>query len=153
MKTIILILTLAFSTLSIAQRPNKERIRALKIAYITEKLDLSAKEAQAFWPIYNVYNAQMEEIHTKERKLLRNLKDNWEGISEEKAQEGVRVLLDTQQDRYNSKETLINQLRTVVSYKKTLLLMKAEEDFKRDLIRKLKDRRGGRSDNRSNDER
>lgn len=150
MKTTTLIIALIFSSLMMAQRPNKERIRALKVAYITEKLDLTVKESQAFWPIYNIYEAQMEEIHTKERKHLRSLKDNWEGISEEKAQESVRLLLDTQQDRYNSKETLINQLRSVISYKKTLLLMKAEEDFKRDLIRKLRNKRGGGPNGRLN---
>lgn len=150
MKTTTLIVALIFSTLMMAQRPNKERIKALKVAYITEQLDLTVKESQAFWPIYNVYEAQMEEIHTKERKHLRSLKDNWEGISEEKAQESVRLLLDTQQDRYNAKEILINQLRSVISYKKTLLLMKAEEDFKRDLIRKLRSRRGGGPNGRPN---
>jgi hypothetical protein len=35
------------------------RIEALKIAYITKKLNLSTDEAQKFWPIYNKY---MDEI-------------------------------------------------------------------------------------------
>lgn len=142
MKKIILILLLAFTVLANAQRPNKERVQVLKIAYITEKLELTSKEAQTFWPIYNVYESQMREIHTKERKLLRSLRDNWDTVSEQKAQEGVTILLDSQQDRYNTKETLIKQLRTVISYKKTLLLLKAEEDFKHDLLRKIKERRG-----------
>ena len=141
MKTITLIIALVFSTLAIAQRPNKERVRLLKVAYITEKLDLSVEESQTFWPIYNVYDAQMGEIHTKERKLLRSIKNNWEEVSEEKAKEGVSILLSSQKDRHDVKETLISQLRTVISYKKTLLLMKAEEDFKRDLLRQLRDRK------------
>jgi len=141
---------LGFTTLAIAQRPNREKVKALKIAYITEKIDLTAKEAQAFWPIYNVYESQMEEVHTKERKLLRTLKNNWETLSEEKAKEGVNILLKSQQERYTIKETLISQLRTVISYKKTLLLLKAEEDFKRDLLRKLRDRRGNHKSGRSN---
>jgi Skp family chaperone for outer membrane proteins len=37
------------------------RLGALKIAYLTKKLDLSPEEAQRFWPIYNKYD---EEIHT-----------------------------------------------------------------------------------------
>ena len=142
MKKIILILTLAFSTLAIAQRPNREQIKSLKIAFITEKLDLSTQEAQNFWPIYNVYESQMKEVHIKERKLLRTLRDSWDTVSEKEAQEGVNLLLESQQDRYNATETLINQLRTVISYKKTLLLLKAEEDFKRDLLRKLGGKKG-----------
>ncbi len=43
-------------TLSFGQnRPDKDKIKSLKIAFITERLDLSTKEAQTFWPIYNEY--------------------------------------------------------------------------------------------------
>ncbi|MBS1566474.1 MAG: hypothetical protein JST39_18970, partial [Bacteroidetes bacterium] len=43
------------------------RLEALKIAYLTKKLDLTTEEAQRFWPVYNKYT---EEIHAirKEQK-------------------------------------------------------------------------------------
>ena len=41
------------------QKPDGGRLEALKIAYITKKLDLTTEEAQRFWPVYNRY---MEEI-------------------------------------------------------------------------------------------
>jgi|AACY02.8.fsa_nt_gi hypothetical protein len=33
-----------------SKNEKKERIEAMKIAYITEKLDLSSDEAKVFWP-------------------------------------------------------------------------------------------------------
>jgi hypothetical protein len=35
------------------------RIEALKIAYLTKKLNLSTEEAQKFWPIYNKYSDEI----------------------------------------------------------------------------------------------
>ena len=44
------------------QKPNGARLEALKIAYITKKLNLTPQEAQRFWPVYNQYAADMKEV-------------------------------------------------------------------------------------------
>ncbi len=40
---------------------NGNRLEALKIAYITKKMDLSPDEAQRFWPFYNQYAAELRQ--------------------------------------------------------------------------------------------
>ena len=52
-KILIPVFALLLSVNLYAQKPNKEKVKALKVAHITEQLDLTAKEAQAFWPVYN----------------------------------------------------------------------------------------------------
>jgi hypothetical protein len=42
-----------------APKADGSRIETLKIAYITQKLNLTTEEAEKFWPVYNKY---MEEI-------------------------------------------------------------------------------------------
>lgn len=44
------------------QQPFKgaERVKALKIAYITQALNLTSDEAQKFWPVYNVYDNEIK---------------------------------------------------------------------------------------------
>jgi hypothetical protein len=60
MKRLLLLACFAFTVLSgLAQNGN--RLEALKIAYITKKLDLSPEEAQKFWPIYNQYSAELKQ--------------------------------------------------------------------------------------------
>ncbi|MBA4168676.1 MAG: hypothetical protein H0X41_14215 [Chitinophagaceae bacterium] len=44
------------------------RIEALKIAYITKKLNLSPTEAQKFWPIYNNYASEIKGARMEQRK-------------------------------------------------------------------------------------
>jgi hypothetical protein len=52
-----------FSTSVVAQPPRDgERLEALKIAYLTKKLNLTTEEAQRFWPVYNQYMADLKKI-------------------------------------------------------------------------------------------
>ena len=37
-----------------------ETIEALKVAYITKELELSAEEAQQFWPSYNSFSSEIK---------------------------------------------------------------------------------------------
>jgi Skp family chaperone for outer membrane proteins len=68
MKRFLLLTFFAFSILiSIAQNGN--RLEALKIAYITKRLDLSPEEAQKFWPIYNQY---AEELKRTRQDAIKN---------------------------------------------------------------------------------
>jgi hypothetical protein len=53
---------------------NGNRLEALKIAYLTNKLNLSPEEAQKFWPIYNQYSlelkiARMKAINNKSTEI------------------------------------------------------------------------------------
>ena len=41
------------------QKADGSRLESLKIAYITQRLNLSTEEAEKFWPVYNKY---MDEI-------------------------------------------------------------------------------------------
>jgi hypothetical protein len=74
MKRFLLLLSFTVSFLiSVAQ--NGERLEALKIAYITKRLDLSPEEAQKFWPIYNQY---AEELKQTRKEAIRNNKSEIE---------------------------------------------------------------------------
>ena len=59
MKRLLLLTGFVFTFL-IGVAQNGNRLEALKIAYITKKLDLSPEEAQKFWPIYNQYSAELQ---------------------------------------------------------------------------------------------
>ena len=67
MKRFLLLVSFIFTVfVGIAQNGN--RLEALKIAYITRKLDLSPSEAEKFWPIYNQYSAEMKQIQVSAYK-------------------------------------------------------------------------------------
>jgi hypothetical protein len=74
MKRLLLLVSFAFSFL-IGVAQNGNRLEALKIAYITKRLDLSPEEAQKFWPIYNQY---AEELKRARQDAIRNSKSEIE---------------------------------------------------------------------------
>ncbi len=43
-----------------AQQGNKDDINTVKIAYITNQLNLTPEEAQQFWPVYNRYFSEVK---------------------------------------------------------------------------------------------
>lgn len=41
----------------------KDKIEALRIAFISQQLNLTPEEAQKFWPVYNAYRNESEGLH------------------------------------------------------------------------------------------
>ena len=58
MKRILLFVLLVLQS-HLAPAQDGRRLEAVKIAYLTRRLDLSPEEAQRFWPIYNQYSDEM----------------------------------------------------------------------------------------------
>ena len=57
-KFLMLIVAIIINTNSYSQKGNKidkNRVRSHKVAFITDQLNLSVKEAEVFWPIYNAH--------------------------------------------------------------------------------------------------
>lgn len=151
MKKIIITLLFASLTLTAFSQGNgrKERIKALKVAHITEKLNLSSKEAQQFWPIYNAYDENMSSLkHEEIRKIRLDIKQNYNTLTDKKAQEFLNRLTEAENKIHNERKNLVSNLKPIISPKKILLLKIAEEEFKRKLFDQIRNRyQGGKKRN------
>src|SRR6478735_2249359 len=124
----ILLLFIMSVTVSFAQddvttlKNNGGKIEALKIAYLTNKLNLSPEEAQRFWPVYNKY---MEEI----RKTRLDARENkqQEIVTDEK----ILVI----RKKYNI------EFGKVLSSEKVNAFFKAEKEFGTYLQKEIIERR------------
>ena len=123
----------------------RERIKALKTAFITEKLDLNKTEAEKFWPIYNTYQEKEHKIRNQYKELYKD-KDMTK-LSETQADKVVKTLLELDQSRLNLKETYIGDLKKVLSSKKILMLKMAEDEFNKKMFEEFK-RRHNNEDNK-----
>ena len=125
------------------RQTNSERIQTLKIAFITEKLDLSSSEAQVFWPIYNEYQKNLEELRKKERKQIQG--KDWDfssdTISDKDLKEYIAVELQFKDEKHNLEMSFLKEVVKKLSPKKTLRLIKVEENFKRRLLQQFRNRR------------
>jgi hypothetical protein len=63
MKTQLLSLLLLFCLPAMAQKDKiRERIKAQRIAFITQRLALTPDEAQKFWPVYNQFSDELDGV-------------------------------------------------------------------------------------------
>lgn len=143
-KRALLYFTLLFATLALhAQGPVRDRIKTLKVAFITERLDLTSEEAQQFWPVYNEHEETMDNIRRKERTELHTNLSQAENLSESEAQQLLNNLQALKLEQQKAEEDFIFKMTKVISAKKMLMLIKSEEDFKRQMLQQYRKRRGG----------
>lgn len=145
MKTKIFILLFLSSILSFGQnfKDKKEKIKALKVAYLTEKLELTKDEAEKFWPIYNAFDEKQFEIrHGKMKKIINAIENGGiENISEKEAKSLISQMESSEDELHNLKKKFMEDLQKVLSAKKIILLKKSEEEFNRKLLREFKQRK------------
>lgn len=142
MKKFILPLFVLLISLNTFAQKNRDKVKALKVSFITEKLELTEQEAQQFWPIYNAYEKVMRQIkHEEIRKIRHEIKDNLETLSNKIANELLNKLNASEKALHEENVKLNFKLKKVISPKKILLLKMAEEDFKRKLFEKYKQMR------------
>lgn len=142
-KLILLALTLTFITGGIAQNGDKmrERIKAQKVAFITDKLDLTPKEATKFWPIYNEAEDRIETVRTgKMRNIKSKIRQNPD-MPDKEADKLLQDLIAAEDEMYKAKVDLINNLKGVIPSKKIIRLKRAEDEFNQKLLERLKEMR------------
>ncbi|MCG9972663.1 hypothetical protein [Christiangramia crocea] len=149
MKKLVLILFVLCTTPHmVAQDSGKdkwERIKALKVAYFTQELNLTDKIAEKFWPIYNRYEKARHELHKREHIDLENV----ECINESEANELLNELLSVENEEYNIKKKLFRDLREIISAKDIIKLHKLEDEFHKKLIKEYRSKREREDSNSS----
>lgn len=148
---ITLVLTFIITTTAIAQEDKgskREKIKALKVAFITERLELTPDEAQTFWPVYNIYDGRMGDIYDNERKVMRELKSEFDSMDEATATTTLKNIQALEKQKLEARTKLLSGLKDKITSKKILVLLKAENDFRRDLIRKLRGDKNHKRDKR-----
>lgn len=141
-KSITLLLFILCISFSWGQREEmREKIKAQKVAYITNKLDLTAQESQAFWPIFNAYEAKVETIKKEDlRSIRRSLKQSTD-VSDSEANALLDKLILAETNLHESRLQLIKDLKQVIPAQKILKLKAAEDEFNRKLFERLKEQR------------
>ncbi len=118
----------------------KERIKALKIAFISQKLSLSSDEAEKFWPIYNKYDEKIMVLKEAQMKLRLQKRNG----SDDEAVKKIEEAEEKETEIITLKKKMRAELIPVISAEKVLKLEQLEQEFHRKLLEKLQDRRGNR---------
>lgn len=135
--TLLILVIFAFSSLQAQDKSEyREKIKALKVAYITQELNMNSEVAQKFWPVYNEYEVKKRELHKRE-----NI--DWStigAISEARAEEMLKEYLVIEKEEYSIKKQLFTDLKKFLTAREIIKLHELEAEFHQKLIKEYRDR-------------
>ena len=141
MKKIILYISLiiAFNMSNAqSQRINSEKIDAYKKIYLTEKLNLDQKNESKFWEVYDIYQENLKDNYRKRRLKYRTINLDSSNFSDEEYEQFINDFLDYEKKKIDLRAKLIVDLKEFMSLKKTSYLFRLEDDFRREMMDKLR---------------
>lgn len=137
--------TISFSQVESKRKEVKERIESQKIAFITKELSLTSAEAQQFWPIYNEFSDKNEElIKSMGKKNIENRLIDVNEITDKEALEIADEQIILAQKLLDLRKKYHLEFKKVLPPKKLLKLYIAEKEFKKLLLKEIRDRRAER---------
>ena len=147
MKKYIIIVLIFICTITFGQNNKKiERIKALRVAYISNKLDLSTEEAQKFWPVFNQFDDKYSILRLQKKQLMFKLKN--ENASTTYDKEMSKLLEESEEiddNIQNNRKLFVKNLQGIITPQKILLLKQVEDDFKKELLKQIKNKRQSRN--------
>lgn len=135
----IIALLFIFPFLAMGQRPDnkkREEIESYKIAYLTQKLELSPEDAKIFWPIYNDYQKEQADLRKERGQKMISFKKMPE--IDEMTDSEVQALIvndfDFKQRDLNLDKKYYAKLKSSLPIKVIGKYYRAQETFKRELL-------------------
>ena len=117
----------------------QERIKNLRIAYISDKLGLTPDQAEKFWPVYRQFVLERAKLRLELKSAQRNI--NPSKLDPKKQQELIDLGLRVKQRELDLEKEYSGKLLKVINAQQVLNLHKAEQEFRSMIINQLQQRR------------
>ena len=115
------------------KKANSREIEAIKIGYITRRLELTPEESQKFWPVYNQFQKDLSSLNQQKRQARIENANDPDHLIDDDFSFDTKILEMRKKYRFK-----FNQ---VISNEKVKSLYIAERDFREELIKQLRKRR------------
>jgi hypothetical protein len=136
LKISVFLLILLAPAMASAQ-PGTNKVEALRIAFISKRLELSSGESERFWPVYNEYNDKVKAVR---RNLKEGYRERMGHLGDQEAEELYKLEIQSRQAEADLYRQYSEKLRAVIGVKKLARLHIAEDDFKQEILRTLKEK-------------
>ena len=140
-KSLLAFILLITTTLSFSQngrllKQKKEQVKSIKVAYITNELNLTPDEATKFWPLYNEFEEKQNQIRREKLKAHLNRIDNadFDNLSEKEATTLLAQMESSEDELHLLRKKFTANLKNVLPATKILKLKKAEDGFNKKLL-------------------
>lgn len=124
---------------------DNEKLTAYKIAFFTQRIDLSPAEAEKFWPLYNDFSARKSKLQVDRLSLMRYAARNEANMSNDELSSTADKLAKSFSDEADLVVSFNSDLKKVLPPAKVIRLYQVENQYKQQLLRELNQRRQGQT--------
>lgn len=117
----------------------RDKVEALRISFISKKLELTTAEYEKFWPVYNEYNDKVKAVR---KNLRQSYRKKAEGLTDADAEELYTLELQSKQAEADLYKQYSQKIKDIIGVKKLVKLRVAEEQFKREMINSIQQDKG-----------
>jgi len=117
-----------------------EKIKTLKVNYISSELNLTPEVAEKFWPIYNEYEKVNRKLRSEKIKNIKQQIDNKGAIatlSDEEAKALSDDFIKITETYVSNKKNTFEKLESILTPQQLLKLHFSELEFNQKVLRKL----------------
>ena len=119
-----------------------ERLKALKINFIIEQVDLNTKEESFVWGAFEQHESDVrKQYHKKMRKLRYNNFKETEDLSESQAAVALDSIYHLRKLKEELDQAFLEKLKTKLTAKQVLKIHIAEEKFHRKMVHRSRERK------------
>ncbi len=118
----------------------REQIDAQRAAFITTRIELTTKQSEQFWPVYNQMQDEMRNLKQELRKELKEM-GKVEEMSDAQVVKMLKTKLDLEAAEVELKRKYNDKFLKLIDAKQVAKLYKAEQEFKKEVLREIKERR------------
>ncbi|MGL4632167.1 MAG: hypothetical protein ACRCVT_13265 [Leadbetterella sp.] len=118
------------------------QIKEMRVAFMTKEISLTEEQSVKFWPLYDKFTLERRDI----RKSIRKLNANSKNDSPEKILSNQDQILKLKHQELDLTKSYRDDFLRIISVKQYNDLSKAELEFMKILVKKLKERRAANDD-------
>ena len=119
-----------------------ERLKALKINFIIEQVDLNTEEESFVWGAFEQHESDVrKQYHKKMRKLRYNNFKKTEDLSESQAAVALDSIYHLRKLKEELDQAFLEKLKTKLTAKQILEINIAEEKFHRKMVHRSRERK------------
>jgi hypothetical protein len=123
------------------EAPDFEKFKSQKIAFLTEKMNLSPKEAQDFWPVYNEFEKLRIELQQHRRELEQKTRDENVTLTDQEIIKTTREIAVTFKKEADLSTNYNEKFLKILPPQKVLQLYRAENQFRAHMFEQYRKKR------------
>ncbi len=116
-----------------------ERLKSQKVAFLSERLELTPAVAQKFWPVYNEFSLRSDSLWHLQKERSCELHDAIDRLTPAQKEAAIDEQMNSRWEKAKLEKAFHQQLKKILTIDQVIKFYDAEYEFKRKLLHLLRE--------------